>query len=471
MRSFLAAVAVLAFLAPALSGCSEQAPPPVVDNTPYIEPATAISFAKDRVLPGPGDGEPNIAILPDGTLFVTSPAGSAEKPNVREGAAYLWRSQDHGATWKVLRSPNLVPPAAGGPTGVGAFCSCDADVVTSPDGWVYYADWWIAGFLGAGNYLVEASGDGGNTWTPNSAPIPENLVASMDREWLVAGPDGFVGLFYSFFGPDPAGTLPVPAAGLDRPGGEIEAVFSTDHGQTWTNPVAVVPAGPEAYQIAHPRMSPDGTLWMPYGSVQPKKNFWNDPSEVKIAVSHDKGATWTQTQVADVPKRDNLWAVQGASDPGTGMASIVWAGRVDDKTMNIWMSQSMGLANWTTPVAVASTGTNFLPWVTARNGTVTVGWYGSEYQGDPAKAPGDTKWYAMASQWDGQGPAAQRFYTTPVSDTPVKTGALCPRGAACGSDRQLLDYVSLDSTADGTVYFAFASAGDATKVHVAHTVL
>lgn len=472
MRVPLALFATLALFVPLLAGCTTPAPPaPPVTQGPG--PPAALAFAHDIALPGPGDGEPNIAILPDGTLFVTSPAGTAEKPNAREGSAYLWRSTDRGTTWQVLRSPTVGPPPPSNPVigSTGAFCSCDADVVTSPDGWVYYVDWWIAGFVGPGNYLVEASSDGGNTWTPNSAPIPENLLASMDREWVVAGPDGFIGLFYSFFGPTPAGSIPVPAEGLDRPSGEIEAIFSTDHGKTWTSPVAVVPASDESYQIAHPRLSPDGTLWMPYGAVQPKKDFWGDPSRIMIATSKDKGKTWNQTQVADVPNGfDNLWAVQGAVDPATGQASIVWASRVDKQTETVSISQSSDLSHWGDPVAVAPSGTNFLPWVAARNGTVTVGWYGSDFKGDPAKAPMGTSWYAMAARWDGTGTMADRFVTSRVSETPVKMGAFCPRGAACGSDRQLLDYVSLDAVADGTVYYAFAATGGSgTTVHVAHT--
>ena len=104
-----------------------------------------------------GAGEPNIAVLPDGTLFVTSPTGLQMKPNALEGAAYLWRSTDGGATWETLRGPETSP------VGLGAFCSCDADVIASPDGTIYFSDWWN------GNYMVEASTDGGGSWS--SAPF------------------------------------------------------------------------------------------------------------------------------------------------------------------------------------------------------------------------------------------------------------------------------------------------------------
>jgi hypothetical protein len=144
--------------------------------------------------------EPNLAFLEDGTVFVTAPAFRNGKANLHEGAAYLWRSTDQGASWDVLRSPSAQGPLS--------FCTCDADVVTSPDGWVYYTDWWIT--PAGQNFVVEASGDGGATW--QSTPLTTTDTRRMDRQWLIAGEDGFVGLFYSYFG-----TVPSLAEAQDTP--------------------------------------------------------------------------------------------------------------------------------------------------------------------------------------------------------------------------------------------------------------
>lgn len=457
-----------------LAGCADESDDPV---TPIVDPVREpIAFADDVALPQlQGAGEPNIAILPDGTLFVTAPVGGSMKPNVMEGSAYLWRSTDGGATWEVLRSPDILPMENPLPINAGLFCSCDADVTTSPDGLVYYTDWWIAG-LAPGNYLVEASADGGDSWTANSLTIPQNLVAGMDRQWLVAGEDGFVAIFYSFFSSIPCAVIvcvtpPIPAFGLDRPGQAIEAVYSFDHGETWSEPNPVVPASNDGLQIGHPRIAADGTLWMPYGAVPPGDTFWRDESEVRVAVSKDQGATWTQNKVADAPEGfDNLWAVQGASDSVTGRSSVAWAARVDDDHSAVWLANSEDLTSWSVPYPVDGLGINVLPWVAAWNGTVTVGWYGSSATGDPLEVSGSTEWYALSAQWDGIGtaPTAAHMPIAYVSDEPVKTGPMCPRGAACTSDRELLDYVSMEYAPDGNVHYAFArSQGGNAFVHTA----
>jgi hypothetical protein len=466
-------VAIL-LLAAALAGCSD--PDPTAQEAVPVAADLPMLFAPNVPLPQvQGAGEPNIARLADGTLFVTAPVGGSLKPNAAEGAAYLWRSRDGGETWDVLRSPEVAEMPENAPNPGGGFCSCDADVVTSPDGWVYYSDWWIAG-LAPGNYLVEASADGGDTWSAQPVTIRQNIVASMDRQWLVAGEDGFVALFYSFFGSTPLISPPVPAFGLDRPGGQIEAVFSTDHGETWSDPVAVVPASDQGYQIAHPRMAPDGNVWMPYGSVsQGDDTFWRNPSEVRAVVVDRSGGILSDVKVADAPEGfDNLWAVQGATDPVTGSSYAVWAARVDDKDSVLWMARSDDLATWTEPYPVDGFGVNVLPWIDAVGGRVTAGWYGSAFRGDPTDAPSPTEWYALAARWNDTGawpPSAAAMPIAYVSNEPVKTGPMCPRGAACNGERELLDYVSMVTDGQGLSHYAFARSVDgAAFVHVSQQV-
>ena len=468
---------LLALLA-LLSGCSPPAPPP-----PPAAPAVVLhapAFAEPVPMPLAGGGEPNIAIQPDGTLFVASPAGGSTKPNASEGSAFLWRSKDGGATWTTLRSPSLpMQPQEAGQT-AGAFCSCDADVIASPDGWVYYADWWIAGFVGPGQYIVESSSDGGATWTANSATIPENIVASVDREWLVAGPGGFLGLFYSFFGSTASPvTPPVPVFGIDRAGQAIEAVYSHDHGKTWTEPTPVVAASKDpnvGLQIGHPFLAPNGTLLMPYGLVHSTSagGFWLDKSEVRLASSADLGATWKDTKLADAPLGfDNLWAVQGAVDASTGEATVVWAQRdsgvsggkaAPSSTMGLWVKQ-FGPRGDFAPFEVRGAGQNFLPWATARNGTAAVGWYGGDATGDMTKSPPGSKWLAYVAEAPDGIFRAGNVTLAPVSADPVKTGPICPKGAACNGNRELLDYVSLVLDGNGLLHYTYTKS-ESGKPHV-----
>lgn len=397
-----------------------------------------------------GAGEPNIAVHPDGTLFATSPSGLQLGPNAASGAAYLWRSQDRGATWETLRAPMESP------VGVGPFCSCDADVVTSPDGWTYFSDWWD------GNYLVEASSDGGDTWSAAPITTREALVLTrVDRQWLIAGEGGFVGLFYAHFAQVGVGAIPL--TDLDT---GVHAVFSTDHGASWGDPVIVYSReSGHSFQIAHPRILPDGTLVMPFGdTLVGDDGSWRSPATVMLAVSTDKGATWSHLPVAEAPEGfDNLWAVQGAVDESGGI-HVAWAARVDDDVMATYVATSQDVGKtWTSALALRATGLNFLPWIaTHGRDTVAVGWYGGNATGDALKAQGD--WFAyVAESKDG----GTTFAVQKVDDEPVKTGTLCPKGAACGEDRELLDYVSLVYEVDGSLHYAFARSVDG----VAHTMV
>lgn len=455
---------VAALLTAGLAGCigndgGEQAieaqqATPDLPQAPVFEEALALPQDKSAA-------EPNMAVLDDGTLFVTAPVGDAEQPNAHEGAAWLWRSTDGGETWETLRDPwvgeeDSIPEQS---PFDGAFCSCDADVVTSPDGWTYYTDWWIAGFAGPGNYLVEASPDGGETW--QKAPVTIPHASNVDRQWLVAGEDGFVGLFYSYFGTVPVSGSAVP----DTPynGRSIQAVFSHDHGQTWSQPVDVVatPDASEAYQIAHPRMLPDGTLVMPYGAVDTTTDdtFFEAPSEVRIAISQDQGQSWEQVTVADAPEGfDNLWAVQGAVDDA-GTVHVAWAARTGDNMTLFHAESPDGARTWSQPTAIRSDGLNFLPWVAARgDGQVAVGWYGGDETGDPTEAGDDARWYAYVAERSG---ANASFAVDRVSTEPVMAGPMCPLGASCPEDRELLDYVSLLYTPDGELHYTFARSDTA----------
>lgn len=468
MRGWREPLALGLMIAGTIGGCvapAEETEPQSLLPIPALEPPRFLdAIAMDQPTRG---AEPNIAILPDGTIFITAVAGGQERPNALEGAAWLWRSTDGGATWETLREPFRATPL-GTPTLPGTarpFSSSDADIVANRDGWVYYTDWWnwgapVAGAPRAGNYLVERSGDGGETWESATITIPD--PTAIDRQWLLAGENGFVAIFYAYF--HPAENVAGIPFGTDIM--SIKAVRSTDHGETWETgePVTVVP--PEqgvGYQIAHPSILADGTLLMPYGYVPFQEDFWTDPSEVRLAVSVDGGGTWEQRFVAPVPEGfDNLWAVQGAADAtgldpeARGHVYVAWTARTGE-TMTVFVSRSGdGGTTWTGPHPLRAEGLNFLPWVAARgDGTVAVGWYGGDATGEPLEAPEDAAWYPyVAESRDG----GRSWAVVRVSEGPVKSGAFCPYGAACGSDRELLDYVSLEYDASGRLHYAFAKS-------------
>lgn len=484
-----AALGLVPLVALGLAGCLTTSEP--LGGQGLLPGGLPLRFLDAVAMDQPtGGAEPNIAVLGDGTLFIAAVAGSQERPNALEGAAWLWRSADAGATWETLRAPARDTPLGTLPMTRRPFGSSDADVVTSPDGWVYYTDWWnwgapVAGTPRYGSYLVERSSDGGATW--ESSPVTTlDSLGGIDRQWLVAGEGGFVGLFYAYFhgaqnalrrAGDPFGRADTVMS--------LQAVFSRDHGASWGEPVTVVPPiSGHAYQIAHPLPLPDGTLVLPYGDVldtSVERDDFANPAVVRVMVSEDGGATWERRTVAAVPEGfDNLWAVQGAAD-ATGIGPeerghpyVAWAARTG-ANMTVFVSRSGNDGvTWSEPLPLRAAGLNFLPWLAARgDGTLAVGWYGGDATGKPEEAPEDAAWYAyVAESRDG----GRTFEVAKVSEEPVKTGPLCPKGAACSGNRELLDYVSLAYGPDGRLHYAFARSREvagqrAGLVHYAGSVV
>ncbi|MGB0651773.1 MAG: sialidase family protein [Thermoplasmatota archaeon] len=439
-------LATSALLLVGLAGCLDggdtddepAAPPrPTITVPRFLEP-TAMAMQA-------GGAEPNLDVAPDGTIWVTAPTGLQFKPNVAQGAAYLWRSADDGATWETLRSPIATGVDPTGSGELGPFCSCDADVAVGDDGTVYFTDWWSIGIT-PGNYLVEFSSDGGDSWTPSPVPILPHKSVLMDRQWLLPLSDGRIGLFHAeLFPAEPR---------------SIEATFSADGGLTWSLPVDVVDEGLNL--IGHPMELTDGTILAPWAEIeQGSSDLWTAPGQAMVARSTDGGATWEQHLVSPVPGGyGNLWPIQGAADQA-GNAYVAWgawdhdAGDEERERMAMFLSKSSdGGVTWSDPAKLRARGVNALPWVAATgNGTVAVGWYGGDTEGDPLEAPDDATWYAYAAEsLDG----GETFALTKVDPEPVKTGPFCPIGGACPSDRELLDYVSLDYAPDGRLWYAYA---------------
>lgn len=466
-----------AFALVLLAGCAT--PAAELDAASVVDEAGSL-FSAPLEMEQPSFGaEPNIAVLPDGTIFITAVAGSQEKPNANEGAAWLWRSTDGGDTWETLRAPARDTPLGTVPGTRRPFGSSDADVVTSPDGHVYSSDWWNWGspvilptqdvnvnnrIVSApnpnaryGSYMVEHSSDGGDTWT--STPVTTlDSFGGIDRQWLVAGPDGWVGLFYAYFhGANPSRPTEAPDAGAGY--ASIQAVYSTDHGETWSDPTPVVGPSSEGFsQIAHPRLRDDGLLWMPHGYTAnvPDGTYWRDPSEVRVALSNDMGATWTDVKVADVPEGfDNLWAVQG-DHTDDGVLHVAWAARVagNDTLQAVYHSESADDGvTWSEPVMVSAPGISFLPWVATRGTEVAISYYGADAWGEPTELPEDVAWFPIVARRAAAGEAWTRAN---VTTDPVKTGPMCPRGAACPGERELLDYFGLEFDASGSLHVSFA---------------
>lgn len=417
-------------------------------------------------------GEPTLAILDENVLFLTAKAGNQDKPSIAEGASWLWRSIDGGESWTSLREPIRAAPTT--PVTREPVRASDPDVIVSPDGWVYYLDWWIARTpwqrgpipqpipspgASVTNFVVEASDDAGETWTSAPITIPMAEGLAVDRPWLVAGPDGYLAIFYTaseFRLNNAAAGLSVPVHGSNG----IHLVMSGDHGRTWSEPIEAVPETDDrALLIAHPWMLPSGRLMLPYGVilVTGDDDAFDDPAEAMVAYSDDQGATWTDAKIADVPGGfEQIWPLQGAVSPD-GRAYVAWGERRSDR-LSLWLSASDDEGEtWSAPVLVADAGANILPWVAATSGgRVAVGYYHADISGKPRG--NETTWYADVAE---SGDGGLTFRTMRAAE-PAKVGSICPEGTRCEQDaisnRELQDYVGLAYGPNGTLHFSYTKS-------------
>lgn len=415
--------------------------------------------------------EPNLAILPDGTLFITAVAGSQDEPNAREGAAWLWRSQDGGESWETLRAPTRDSPLGtpSAPNTRRPFGSSDADVAASSDGWIYYTDWWnwgapvttagtpLPGVPRAGNYLVEASSDGGETWAVASVTGPD--ATNIDRQWLVPAENEFLGLAYNWYN-DARNFAATP---LGPGGSELRIVVSRDHGASWSGPFTVAPVGPDVgYVIAKPFLVRNGTtsglggtILFPYFELPWSANL-SAPATLKVAQSTD-GESWTSSVVAEDVVMETIWPLQGAAW-GDGRASLVWNAR-DGEGISLFVSHlgaiSDDATSWSAPERVVTGGTTFLPWAAGTpSGRFAVAAYFSNATGAWADAANDTEW--RLGVWETATPLANGSYQRVFASEVVKVGPLCPEGAACPANRELLDYVAVAYGPDDRLHASWA---------------
>jgi hypothetical protein len=146
-----------------------------------------------------------------------------------------------------------------------------------------------------------------------------------------------------------------------------------------------------------------------------------------------------------------------------GTLYAAWAARTGE-TMTLFLSESRdeGLT-WTGPLALRAEGLNFLPWVAARgDGQVAVAWYGGNATGNPEDAPEDAAWFTYVAERKGPG---EPFSLGAASGAaPVKVGPMCPKGAACTGNREILDYPSLAYDAQGGIHVAFATSREVAGV-------
>lgn len=403
-----------------LAGCA--APPVQTASTEPLPTLTPSATLAKVVDPAGGEGEPSLAVLPDGTLF-TNGAGAS-------GALYV--SRDNGSTWQKLPSPTAPMP------------NYDPDLAASADGVLWYDNLWL------GCTAVASSQDAGKTWTMSPAGC---TPPAGDRQYAIPVKGGEAYL-YSHHLP----TL------------KQMVVHTTDYGRTWV-PVGMAegPGVPDSdgrssllglsgwggggfYDAAK------GSVWVTFTHNDLTGNEWSVGAGVLR-----QGATFFE--LVRVPSMGGdsvgLGLVVGAADKA-GNAYLAWA-EANGKDMAVYVVSSADDGKtWSHPTRVDNgTGSKVFPAITAGPaGKVAVAYYEANENEYPARVSKDAKWNVTLAWTDDARADNVTWQRMQLSSSSARTGPICPDGTSCQGNRQLLDYFALKTLPDGRVASVWTSTDD-----------
>ena len=361
MKSRILALLILALTA----GCTVA--PGIGSGSNGADAPSKLSFRPPVVVSSSQDAhEPSLEIAPDGTIYICSPRGSGRGTD-------LWRSMDGGATFESLgeAAAAALPPrrSTTGDSGGG-----DCDIGIDASGRVYLADLWV------GSASVAASGDRGQTWT--GAPVSQ-MSGTMDRPWALGGAAGEVFVV----GKDIPGTViersledVLPKSQRPAVGGVIVS-RSTDGGMTFPQQVQAV-GNEDRFATGSNLAAGKSNLYLYY-----TKGVREDRVAHVVAISKDRGLTWTQKVVAEQPWMRNTCAPYPtqvfpviAADPEGGVY-ITWASvNPTTRRIDLFFAASPDEGeHWSAPLMITDRpGTRYFPWLVAgEKGHVGIAWYES----------------------------------------------------------------------------------------------
>ena len=440
MRARLALLAVTFLLA---AGCVQPARQvDVTSTTTPPAPAALDALAAPTLRPdldlGPGDGEPNIAVAPDGTIYITP-------------VSNLYRSTDGGKTFKDLGTSKT--------DGHG-----DGDIAVDATGRLH----WL-GLFGASTAIPyqhsDNQGDKFTTAVDLSQASLKGKGTGADREWIDAAPDGSLG-----------------ASWRDSSGNGIIAFrHSPDDGATW-GPIQTMAPDAVGGNLVH---GVQAHSWYEAMTTFESGTGTMD-DQVVLARSHDDGAHWNTTTVA-VP-------VQSAQSGLVGFATSIFPVTAIDGNGTIYVAFSMDQrflpqaapkpaarfgvflavskddgATFSTPILVSNPDhAAVMPALAAgAAGRVALAWYENQH-GVPNDVAPDLwdvmLWESVTA--DTQAPAS---IVAKLNGDANHIGSVCTNGLGCvaGGDRCLLDYFEVVLDGHGLPLVTWASCSAGTGIGVA----
>jgi hypothetical protein len=391
------------------------------------------------------EAEPLIEIDRDGNIYTCGPTGFSNASD------YAQVSTDGGDQFHILGTPPRGQQSAGG----GGDCALATGLARNSQGHYQYA---YAGLGALTGYATSTSPDNGHSIATAGADANGVITsegAASDRQWMT-----FVGahdVLLTWNQQVPRNTVVQPSA---------------DDGLTYSAFTSIAAPNPE---FPGPiRYIPSlGIVYLP----------WTKGEQVNLAVSRDRGRTFTDCKVAsgDVVKGGTSgFAV--ADHDAAGNVYVVWS---DSSRYHTWVSMltadRLAACNqavdevrdtddgeptvapgWSTPVQVDrdDVRTTVFPWVAAGGapGRLAVAFYGTTSDGDPNTGAFDAAWDVYVNQsFDG----GRDFSQVKATTHPFHYDSICLNGLGCDlsappGDRTLADFFAIGySPATGKLSVVF----------------
>lgn len=455
--------ATLAVLLPlvglALAGCISSSNPTqqALPGLPGVPALPLLGFAQEVLIDGDHrGGEPSIAVDSKNHYYVTAPSGmvstlfnSAIDPSIAQDQgpqnrqSFIWKSEDQGATWRLLA---MTPPPAPPLRGDATFGGADTDVVVDDCDTVYFTDLWL------GNVAVSHSDDGGATWTGTQVT---GVLPVLDRQWLAPGDAcGEVYLLYQTFY------------------AQVWVLRSTDKGMTWPQQVLVIDCNGSPLAQVEGCYNFDGNIIFDKATGSLYFVTGAEDSEgLFIFKSEDDGMTWAK--VGDVELPGEMFLIPAIASDAAGNVYAVAAAK-GQESLDIYLTKSTDQgATWTeaVPVSPAAEGTEVFPWVAAGDeGKVAIVWYGNNETVDTTDdAEGD--WFVFMAASENAHAAEPTWTWAKVSEKPNHKGEICTLGLGCTlpqpvgtrGNRNLLDFFEVAIDKEGRAVAAWSDDYDVSE--------